>query len=459
MKKITVLLVFAFATAVVFAQKGNQKNEIKVPMKSESWESKNGKVSFADHNGVPSMELTGDIATLKNVDFTNGIIEFDMEFGGGFASIYFRRQSEDESELFYLRGVENPSASVDAIQYTPIIKKVNMWDMYPDYQAAASFKTKEWAHIKMVVSGMQMMVYVNNKDYPQLKVFHLEGNTKNGSIAFQGTCFVSNMVIRPNETEGLSPIEGIDPTYNDIRYIQRWHVSEPQPLPPGQELSNNAMPDIQTKWQPIAVERRGLVNISRLYGQSTERRYVWLRKKIISTKERKLRVDMGFSDEVWVFVNDRATFVDKNLYGQNMRKRPDGRISIENGSFEIPLNEGENELVIGVANDFYGWGVIVHLDDLNGITLSSDFPVETVNKELEQYFGVYSSKQMAIKFKVSQKSNKLMILPTGEGPILMEQTGKDVFEFKQYNVVMEFAPADKKMVFKQGAQTYDFVKE
>jgi hypothetical protein len=459
MKKIIVLLAFAFATTTLVAQKSNQKNEIRVPMKAESWESKNGNLKFADHNGVPSMEVTDETATIKNLDFTSGVIEFDLEFVGGFTSIYFRRQSDDESEIFYLRDVEVPAASIAAIQYAPIIKKVNMWDMYPDFQAAASFKKGEWTHIKMVVSGMQMLVYINSRTYPQLQVFHLEGNTKNGSIAFAGKCFVSNVVVKPNETEGLSPVEGFDPTYNDIRYVQNWLVSDPMPLPQGNELSNNSMPDIQTKWQPLRVERRGLVNITRLYGQSTERRYVWLRKKIISTKQRTLKVDMGFSDEVWVFVNDRATFVDKNLYAQNMRKKPDGRISTANSSFEIPLNEGENELVIGVANDFYGWGIILHLDDLDGITLSTDFPAEEINKEFEQYFGLYSSKQLPMKFKVSQKNNKLSILPTGQSPILMDQTGKGTFEVKQYGITVEFTPDQKKLVFKQGEQVYDFLKE
>jgi hypothetical protein len=462
MKKIIAVLVFVSATTILVAQKNNQnqKNEIKVPMKAESWDSKEGKLKFADHNGVPSVEISGgESAIIKNLDFTNGIIEYDLEFGGGFASCYFRRQSDDESELFYLRGVANPNTSIDAVQYTPIIKKVNMWDMYPDYQAAATFKTGEWTHIKLVVSGMQMLAYVNDPAYPRLQVFRLEGNTKNGSIAFQGNCFVSNVVVKPNEVEGLSPIEGFDPVYNDIRYIQNWQISQPMPLPPGQELSNSNMPDIQTTWQPIRVERKGLVNITRLYGQSTDRRFVWLRKKIITKTARKLKVDFGFSDEAWVFVNDRATFVDKNLYGQNMRKKPDGRISTQNSSFEIPLNEGENVLVIGVANNFYGWGIILHFDDLDGITLSSDFAPEVLNKDFEPLFGSYSSKQLPLKFKVSQRNNKLSLLPSAEGPIEFDQTGKNTFSKEQYKITLEFIPTENKLVFTQGGKAYDFLRE
>lgn len=51
-----------------------------------------------------------------------------------------------------------------------------------------------------------------------------------------------------------------------------------------------------------------------------------------------------------------------------IRKEPDGRCSIENTSFNLPLNAGDNELLIGVANDFYGWGIVARIDSLAGVT-------------------------------------------------------------------------------------------
>ena len=35
----------------------------------------------------------------------------------------------------------------------------------------------------------------------------------------------------------------------------------------------------------------------------------------------------------------------------------------------LPLVEGENEILIGVANYFFGWGLIARLDDTEGILL------------------------------------------------------------------------------------------
>jgi len=41
-----------------------------------------------------------------------------------------------------------------------------------------------------------------------------------------------------------------------------------------------------------------------------------------------------------------------------MAKQPQGRCSIENTTVEVPLKEGENELLIGVAN-FFMVGVLL----------------------------------------------------------------------------------------------------
>jgi hypothetical protein len=460
MKAITTFL-FIFMAIAAVAQKTSQKNQktdVNIPIKAESWDVKGGKAKFVDHKGISSIELAGDLATAKNLDFSNGTIEFDLDAPEGFVGIYFRRQSEEESEFFYLRGVANPATSIDAIQYTPIIKKVNMWDMYPDYQTAANFSKDNWIHVKMVVSGLQMLVYVNDKTRPTLQVFRLEGNTKNGSIAFQGNCFVANVVVKPNEVEGLNPAEGFDPTYNDIRYIKNWQLSDPAKLPVGQELNNGAMPDIDTKWQPVVAERRGLVNITRVHGLDS-RQYVWVRSKIISKTSRKVKIDLGFSDEVWVFLNDRTVFVDKNLYGQGMRKKPDGRISPDNANFEVQLNEGENDLVVGIANDFYGWGIIVRLNDLDGITLSNDYKPEIVNKEFEKYFGLYSTKDLPVKLKISQKNGKLSALPTAESPILFDKSGENTFYSEQTKITMEFNLAESKLTLKIGPQTYVLTRE
>ena len=60
------------------------------------------------------------------------------------------------------------------------------------------------------------------------------------------------------------------------------------------------------------------------------------------------------------------------LRRDRQRKEPDGRCSLENANFNLPLKAGVNEILIGVANDFYGWGIIARLDTVEGMEFLND---------------------------------------------------------------------------------------
>ena len=140
-------------------------------------------------------------------------------------------------------------------------------------------------------------------------------------------------------------------------------------IPKGIDFSYDLMPKADTVWTPVDAERRGLINITRKFGKADARRIVWLKTKLKSESAQTRKLAFGFSDDVWVLINGKLLYVDKNWYSHPIRKEPDGRCSIENTSFNLPLNAGENELLIGVANDFYGWGIVARIDSLTGITV------------------------------------------------------------------------------------------
>jgi hypothetical protein len=52
-----------------------------------------------------------------------------------------------------------------------------------------------------------------------------------------------------------------------------------------------------------------------------------------------------------------------------MAKKPAGRLSLDNAQVTLPLRKGDNELLVGVECDFWGWGFEARLDDLDGIGL------------------------------------------------------------------------------------------
>ncbi|MDJ1482008.1 hypothetical protein QNI16_16015 [Cytophagaceae bacterium YF14B1] len=383
MKAIYLFLSLCLTSMVLFAQSKSksrsgaltQSKVITIPMQADRWEFAPQKAEFMTYKNVQGMKLlpkSGPVV-LKDFIFSDGTIEFDVEqTESTFVGVYFRWQNAMESEFVYLRAqrVNNPKA-IDAIQYAPIIGGVNMWDMLPLFQAPALIKDKEWNHIKLVVSELQMRVYVNNNAHSTLEIPRLEGNTKQGAIAFEGPAVYANLVVKPGQIEGLSTTEGIDLTNHDSRYIRSWAVTKPDSLPMGRELLNvKAFPTKETSWESIQSERQGLVNLTRMYGKSDSRRYVWLKTTIKAKSDLIRQVRMGFSDEVWVMLNGNPVYVDKNLYGAILMKPPFGRCSIENTSFTLPLKAGDNELLIGVANSFYGWGVIARFDNLDDIELA-----------------------------------------------------------------------------------------
>lgn len=355
-----------------------QENKAQTPainaaLKAESWEFQPQKVEFLEYKSKPAMKILPNAGhvILKAVDFTNGTIEFDFEpLDPRFSTVYFRWQNAGENECFYLRTQRagNPRA-VDAVQYAPHLSGINIWDMLGHFQGNAAFQKQTWNHIKLVVSGSQMRAYVNSESQPTLAVPQLEGNVTNGRIAFEGEAIIANLVIKPNAVEGLQASAGIDPTDNEPRYLRHWQLSQPVVIPKGIDFSYDLLPKPEAAWTAIEAERRGLINLTRKFGKADARRIVWLKVKLKSATAQNHKLALGFSDEVWVLINGKLLYVDKNWYLHPIRKEPDGRCSIENTSFNLPLIAGDNELLIGVGNDFYGWGLVARLDSLEGLTI------------------------------------------------------------------------------------------
>ena len=70
-------------------------------------------------------------AILKDVEFENGIIEFDIAVNGerSYPGIHFRMQSRSDYEHFYIRPHRAHYYS-DALQYTPVFGNVAAWQLY-----------------------------------------------------------------------------------------------------------------------------------------------------------------------------------------------------------------------------------------------------------------------------------------------------------------------------------------
>ena len=138
----------------------------------------------------------------------------------------------------------------------------------------------------------------------------------------------------------------------------------------------SGMPGASQEWKVIGTERNGLVNISREYGlpmREPHRAVAWLKTTISSNRKQTKKVDIGWTRELWVFVNGKLVYAAKNLFEvEGVRKAPDGRCSLENGAFPLTLEEGDNEVAVAIANNFFGWGLMLRLNDLEAVHLASN---------------------------------------------------------------------------------------
>jgi hypothetical protein len=368
---------------------------VKIAMTAEHWQT-TGEVQFVAMEGFPLgiLEAKQGNAALEGMPFSNGTIEFDVKLlGHGIPGIRFRQRDLETAEEVYIRPGPDCPVSQDCIQYTPLTHGIPLWDIYPEYQTMAPVHSEGWNHIKIVVSGQRMNIFVNGATSPTLAVGRLEGDALEGAIKLHGPASFANLTVTPDEVEGLSPQAATDPTDSDGRYVRNWNVSAPSTMPSvmdpvfkeltGKGPSYAEMPLDSQSWNRVVAERKGMVNLTREFGSTKTGSvidFAWLKTTIESDDDQQKHVAIGWTREIWVYVNGKQVFASRNLYDPpEGRKSPDGRLSLENGSFDLPLRKGLNEISVALDDNFpdggahhFGWALELRFDDLKGVTLSNE---------------------------------------------------------------------------------------
>lgn len=356
-----------------------------IPFIPDRWHVQ-GDVTFARKEGFPQglVTLSGDdpdlAAELDDVSFGDGTIEFDAKATtDGEVGVVFRKHGAASAEIFYVRVGPNCPASQDCLQYAPIMHGRMLWDSYIGYQRSAPFLMDQWNHIKLVLSGRRMNVFVNHQIVPALSVGHLESDATAGGISLRGPASYANLVMTPGATEGLSPEPEADPTGSDARYLRNWDIAPPTRLAEGAEPKAKDVPPASAPWASVHAEDGGLINLARRNEAHLKDHTLpligWMKTTVQSDRDQVQHVSIGFLREVWVFVDGKLVYSGRNLYNTpGQRKDPDGRLSLENGSFDLPLHKGATHIVVALRSntedmrDRYGWGMEMRLHDLDGVT-------------------------------------------------------------------------------------------
>ncbi len=271
-------------------------------------------------------------------------------------------------------------ASNDCVQYVPVIHGFMLWNVYPQYQNQA-FVLDGWNHVRLVVSASRLNVYVNYQPTPALPIGHLESGSAEGSIKLRGPALFANLVITPDATGGLPDRPAPDPTANDPGIVRHWQLSPLVPLPSPRNPAYSTLPTRADAWKKIDADHNGLVNLNRQYTASDDPSALgWLRFHVQAAQAGTRRVSLGWLGEVWIFANGKLVTQGKNFYDpEGERRNPDGRLSLDNGSFDLPLQQGTNEIAIALfasghddlrPRTRYGWGLIMRFADPRGLAFS-----------------------------------------------------------------------------------------
>lgn len=328
-----------------------------IDFESDQWDRQNAEiVQFLDRKC-----LIGS-AVLQDVEFTNGVIEVDIAVSGQKARTYpgvlFRIQSPGNYEHVYIRP-HRASLYPDAVQYAPAFNGIDGWQLYSgeNYTSSADIPDNTWVHFRLEVSGHHARLFMGDMAQPVLVMNYLKHGISKGSIGLNSprdrTAYFSNFTYRIDTTLKFTPIPEIEPHPG---IIKNWQISRPFPysmVDPEQHPENQELGEIS--WQEVTCEPDGLVDLSRYYGR-TGRDYdcILAKTTLHSDQEKVLQLQFGYSDLVTIFLNRKPMFYGNSAY----QGRDPSFLGIigYNDCIYLPLQPGENELLMWVVEAFGGWG-------------------------------------------------------------------------------------------------------
>ncbi|HXU46982.1 MAG TPA: hypothetical protein VN783_15745 [Thermoanaerobaculia bacterium] len=342
-----------------------------VPFDSGRWRWSAAASRVEDHLGRRSLYLEKGIATVADAHFTNGWIEFDVAFTGerGFMGGIWRVQDTKNYEEFYLR--PHQSGNPDASQYTPVFHGIEGWQLYHGerYTVSIVHRFDEWTHVKILFSGTRAEIYVRDMENPVLFVDPLKRDVAEGTVGVNAGLFAaayfSNFSFNATDSP---PFKGRSRRVESAPQgvIPSWWISDAFPESFLADKVALGQADLSgLGWTHLKADS-GLADLARAHGLDLPRNTVFARKVIVSRREQVKRLDFGFCDRIKVYLNKRLLF-----RGDDTPRSRDYRFLGSIGYFDslyLPLDQGENELLMAVTEEVGGWGIQAKLADLAGVS-------------------------------------------------------------------------------------------
>lgn len=303
-------------------------------------------------------------ATLKDVAFENGVIEFDVAASSDRARSYpgvtFRARPGGEWERFYIR----PHRSAlygDVLQYVAAFNGVDSWQLYNGSGATAPavIPPGQWLHVRLEVSGPQARVFLGTATEPSLVIPRLRHGTSRGSIGVMGpsdgSAYFSNFSYRTDDTLVFPAAPPVDEVPGVVRDWQVSRVFDANAIDLEKTPEQQGLNELA--WTRLSADARGLVDISRIHARTNPADAVFARSVITTSAAGVRKFDLGYSDVVSVFVNGQPVYSGNSQY----QGRDTSFLGIL-GWFDsvfLPLRKGANEVTLVVGEVSGGWGFML----------------------------------------------------------------------------------------------------
>ena len=353
-----------------------------VPPDSPRWDLQ-GEAKPAEYLGRKCLLLDGGAAVLKDFEMRDAVIDVDVATPAtrGFFGFDIRIDAgEANYEEIYLR--QHKSGLPDAMQYTPVLHRGRNWQIYngPGFTGAVEIPKGVWFHLRLEVTGAQAKLFVKDMEKPALVMDDLKSGVQKGQVAvftLTGETYFSNFEIRATpDAAWQRHLPAMQPNV-----LTKWSIS-----PSYDGLQRNLERPLSTaesaaiSWEEVEAEPPGFVVLYRyrdaphprvtFQGDFSKRlepqpgmKALYARTTIDSDREQVKKLEIGYSDDVSVFLNCKILYRGRSAQGF----RDPGFLGIvnpENDTVYLPLKKGHNELMLALSELGGGWGFICRLSDV-----------------------------------------------------------------------------------------------
>ncbi|MEO7794026.1 MAG: hypothetical protein ABIV06_04575 [Thermoanaerobaculia bacterium] len=361
------------------SERAQAQAALTLPPDSPRWEMQ-GQAQVSEFLGQKCLSLDGGAAIVKDLSLRDGVIDVDVATSAkrGFFGIQFRLTDDGANgEWVYLR--QHKSGLPDAMQYTPILRTGANWQIYngAGFTGAVEVPRDIWFHLRLELTGARGRLYVNDMETPALVIDDMKSGVQKGLVALHvltgATCF-ANFAVR--ETPPV-PWQRHEPPMAAGTIID-WKISPAyDALSRDLEQPLSAAESQSLAWLAVTAEPPGFVVLYRYrdaphlnvtFAKDFSKRLdpqpgtqvVYARAVIDSARDQVRKLELGYSDEVSVFLNDQLFYRGRSA--QNFRDPGFlGIVNAENDALYLPLRKGRNELTLAVSEIGGGWGFVARL--------------------------------------------------------------------------------------------------